>query len=106
MFDYEVRDIAEYIKTKFFTSYIDFDEIENVLNELNRDNSILLFCRLMYPSYYFDEVKKIMEEDYNEKNLKFYIDKVDDFENLLFDIYEIINKKYNIPPISWLENKN
>lgn len=106
MFDYEVRDIAEYIKTKFFTSYINFDEIESVLNELNRDNSILLFCRLMYPSYYFDEVKKIMEEDYNEKNLKFYIDKVDDFENLLFDIYEIINKKYNIPPISWLDNKN
>ena len=91
---------------KRLNKYLYSGLINNPINFMNRDNSILLFCRLMYPSYYFDEVKKIMEEDYNEKNLKFYIDKVDDFENLLFDIYEIINKKYNIPPISWLENKN
>jgi len=107
-FDYEVRDIAEYIKSKFFKGIIDFDEIDDLLisNNFSRASLRILFSRLLYPSYYFDEVKNIFIYDENENILKTYINKCEIYEDFLIDIYNLINKKVNIPPIEWLINNN
>lgn len=102
-FDYEVRDVAEYIKVKFFEDYLDFSEVEGTLLRFNRKSLMFLFSRLLYPSYYFDLVKKILEEDLAEEELLKYINKTNEYEDLLLDIYNLINKKYNIPPVEWLK---
>lgn len=107
-FDYEVRDIAEYIKSKFFEDSIDYEEIEDFIidSNLSRVSMRLLFSRLLYPSYYFDMVKNIFIYDESDDNLKKYIDKASEYEDFLFDIYNLINKKFNIPPVGWLVNKS
>lgn len=103
-FDYEVRDIAEYIKAKFFNGIIDFDEIDDLFlsNNFNRVSLRILFSRLLYPSYYFDELKNIFIYDESEEKLKKYIDKCSIYEDFLIDIYNLINKQINIPPLEWL----
>ena len=102
-FDYEVRDVAEYIKVKFFEDYLDFNEVEDILSKFNRKSLMFLFSRLLYPSYYFDLVKKIIEEDEEEVKLLNYINRVNEYEDLLLDIYNVMNKKYNMPPVEWLK---
>ena len=64
---------------------------------------MFLFSRLLYPSYYFDLVKKIIEEDEEEVKLLNYINRVNEYEDLLLDIYNVMNKKYNMPPVEWLK---
>ena len=59
---------------------------------------------MKYPVYYFDQVKLILEEDVDEKTLMKFISKSRDYEMLLFDVFSMINKKYNIPKVEWLEN--
>lgn len=105
-FDYEVRDIAEYIKTKFFHGILDFDEVDDLLlsNNFTRPSLRILFSRLLYPSYYFDEVKNIFIYDEKEDKIKKYIEKCESYEDYLIDIYNLINKKIPIPPIEWLIN--
>jgi len=106
-FDYEVRDVAEYIKSKFFDGILDFDEIEDFIldSNLSKASMRLLFSRLLYPSYYFDALVKIFVYDESDEILSRYIDRVNEFEDLLLDIFNLISKKYNIPPIEWLINR-
>lgn len=103
-FDYEIRDTALYIETKFFDGVLDFEEVVDALKKFNRLDLRLLFSRLLYPMYYFDQVKLILEEDVDEKTLMKFISKSRDYEMLLFDVFNVINKKYNIPKVEWLEN--
>ena len=101
-FDYEIRDIALYIQSKFFDDVLDFEEVVDTLKILNKVNLRLLYCRLLYPVYYFDQVKLILEEDIDEKTLLKYITKAKEYEILLIDIFNIISKKYNLEKIEWL----
>ena len=103
-FDYEIRDTALYIETKFFDGTLDLEEVVETLKKFNRVNLRLLFSRLLYPVYYFDQVKLILEEEVDEKTLMKFISKSRDYEILLFDVFNMINKKYNIPKVEWLEN--
>ncbi len=107
-FDYEVRDIAEYIKSKFFYGVIDFDEVDDLFisNSFSRASLRILFSRLLYPSYYFDEVKNILIFDEGDDGLKKYVNKCESYEDFLIDIYNLINKRVSIPPIEWLLNNN
>lgn len=103
-FDYEIRDTALYIETKFFDGVLDFEEVVDALKKFNRLDLRLLFSRLLYPMYYFDQVKLILEEDVDEKTLIKFIRKSRAYEMLLLDVFNVINKKYNIPKVEWLEN--
>lgn len=105
-FDYEVRDIAEYIKSSFFDGAIDFDEVVDLIldNNFSRASYRLLFARLIYPSYYFDSVKKIFVLDEDESILEKYVKKNKEYEDFLVDVYNVINRKVPIPPIEWLVN--
>lgn len=107
-FDYEVRDIAEYIKSSFFDGVVDFEEIEDLLLDVgfSKASYRLLFARLLYPSYYFDSIKKIFVYDEDESIIERFIDKNKEYEDFLIDIYNIINRKVSIPPIEWLINNS
>lgn len=106
-FDYRVRDIAEYVKYNYFNNTINYDEIEEVIlnSDLNKGELRLLVGRLLYPSYYLDTIKDIFIYEKNEEELNKYINKINDYELFLQDIYITIKRKYEIPPIEWLVNK-
>lgn len=102
-FDYEVRDVSEYIKIKFFEDYLDFEEVERVLTGYNRKSLMFLFSRMLYPSYYFDLTKRIIEGEEVEEKLLTYVNKACEYEDLLLEIYHVIIKKYNVPAVEWLK---
>lgn len=107
IFDYEVRDIAEYIKTNFFNNNLNWDEIENLIlsRRYNRFSLRMLYARLLYPSYYFDVYEKYKKNDKKEKELKRIISLNEQYEELLFDIYILIKKIVPIPEVEWIMKK-
>lgn len=107
IFDYEIRDLSQYIQSSFFNNNFDMDEFEKYINykNFNRTMILLFFGRLLYPSYYFDLFQMIINEEINEKVLKYYNDKTKEYEDFLIDIYNLLNSKYSLPSIEWL-NQN
>ena len=107
IFDLEVRDIAEYIKSAFFAG-------ENALSYLKEALAItkfsiysleLLYARLLYPSYYFDIYEKIMNNEEEEEKLIPIIEASDAYEEFLKNAYIEINKYAPIEGISWILDK-
>ena len=105
--DYKVRDIGEYIKQNFFYKNMSIYEIKNYLGLLNLNNMdyILLYVRLLYPSYYFDVYDKIINENEDEKEINKIIELNSLYEELLYEIYALIRKKINILGIDWINKK-
>ena len=109
IFDLEVRDVAEYLKSMFF--YTDrektMDELINYVNksELNNYTANMLYARLLYPSYYFDVYEKVIEDLDDESNLLDIINKTGEYELFLKDVYYELSKKFNIEMILWIINK-
>lgn len=101
------RDIAEYIKINIINGKIDDNIILNYLYYINLDQNeyILLFARLLYPSYYFDEYDKIIQDIIPEEKINLIIKKNTHYEMFLKNVYEIIKMKCNFPQIEWLESK-
>lgn len=107
VFDYKVRDIAEYIKDCFFYQKMNVYEIKNYISKLNLDNIdyVLLYVRLLYPSYYFDLYEDIINSNIDEQKIKVIIDLSMEYENLLYEIYLIIQRKVNIMGVNWINSK-
>lgn len=107
--DNRVRDIAEYIKNSFFYEKIDLYEIKLYLDNINfkRIEYILLFSRLLFPSYYFDVYDEIINNNLEEEKIIRIIEKNQSYEELLIEIYNYITKEKNIfiEPIDWLYNR-
>ncbi len=104
--DFKVRDIASYLKMKFF--HVDRKTIQKDLDILvNKDflkplEYNLLFARLMYPSYYFDALTSILEDNKDEEILLKYIEQVNDFEKFLNLVYAKFSQKASMIKIDWL----
>ena len=109
IFDLEVRDVAEYLKSMFF--YTDrtktMNELINYINKSNLNNytANMLYARLLYPSYYFDIYEKVIEDLDDESNLLDIINKTGEYELFLKDVYYELSKKFNIEMILWIVNK-
>lgn len=106
IFDMEVRDIASYLKSAFFSG----EDALSYLKEVLRIETFsiysyqLLYARLLYPSYYFDIYEKIMNGEDEEEKLVPIIDKVDDYEKFLKDVYYEISQYARIDSIEWILN--
>lgn len=106
--DIEVRDIASYFKSLFFHSYEDlFTEVHAYLKKrkLGMLGYQLLYARLMYPSFYFDIYEKVMEGEMEESALLPVINKVEDYELFLKDMFTIISSYAPIERVEWIVNK-
>ena len=105
--DYKVRDIAEYIKNNFFDNKMTIYDIKMYLNSLTLDNIdyVLLYVRLLYPSYYFDLYEEIVNDQKEEKEIIKIINLNSSYEELLYEIYLIIRRKINILGIQWINKK-
>ncbi len=106
--DIEVRDAASYFKSLFFNSYEDlWIEIKAYLKKrkLSLYGYSLLYARLMYPSFYFDLYEQIIEGTLEENALLPIINKVDDYELFLKDMYFILSQYAPIDRVEWIINK-
>ncbi len=91
--------IANYLKWKIYTSYVDFDELEELSKE--NINYTLLLIHLLFPNFYFNDVKMIMSNKIDEKSINIYISKNNNY--ISFIKYYI--KKY-IDRIDGFNKKN
>ena len=98
--DYKVRDIAEYIKKHFFDNKLDINLLYKFLNSNNFmvDDYIILYARLLFPTYFFDCIE-------NNNNIDIYISKINQYEKFLNQIYWVLNINRNIPKIDWIIKK-
>lgn len=104
--DYRVRDIASYLKIQFFEretsellKELDFLIEKDILTPLEYN---LLFCRLLYPSYYFDELSNILEKNTDEQDILTYVEKTSQYEKFLNDVFKRFTKKSSMIKIDWL----
>ena len=107
IFDLEVRDIAEYLKTEFFNNENGFLDLQTYLKmkRLSSYSYHMLYARLLYPSYYFDLYEDIMNNNGSEEKIVNIIDKIDEYEIFLKAAYYEISKYTNLEHIDWLLKK-
>lgn len=103
--DTKVRDIAEYLKHNFFKGEDIEKDLEYYLKTeiLNPMEHILFFSRLLYPTYFYDLIEKIIRNEKEEKEVINIINKVDKYESILKKLYKYYKTFINIPVIDWLE---
>lgn len=104
--DNKSRDVCEYIKNCFFNDCLDIYEVKSYLNINNftRNDYIYMYARLLFPTYYFDVYDRIINNGNSEENIIPILEKVDKYEEFLFNIYKYIlyEKKVQIEPVEWL----
>ena len=105
--DYKVRDISEYIKKSFFAREKTIYEIKKFINGINLNNIdyLLLYTRLLFPSYYFDIYDNIINGKIEEKEILKITNLVNEYEELLYEVYVLIKRKINILGIDWINQK-
>ncbi len=109
IFDFRVRDVAEYIKFSFFNNNTNiFNEIKIYFknNYLSLTEVKLLVSRLLYPSFYFDMYDDIMIDEKEEKILTFILSKLNDYEIYLKKVIELLAKNYDIEEIMWIKKNH
>ena len=107
IFDLEVRDIAEYIKSMFYYDKEEaFLELETYLKVKPLDiyEYHMLYARLLYPSNYFDIYEQVMNNNESEDKLMNIINKANDYELFLKKVYLEISKYTYLTKIDWLIN--
>lgn len=108
IFDYKVRDLAEYIKENFFYYNLDEEGLMKFIDENTKyfdlNDIKLLYGRLLYPTYYFDLFENILNKEREEKELKKIISLSKNYELFLKDLYNNLKIKYNIEPVDWIVN--
>ncbi len=105
--DVYVRDIAEFVKSSFFYERKSNSFYLEYLNSFNysKTTANLLMARLLYPSYYFDIFDEIILKDKSEKLLLSVLKMCYEFEELLANVYALLEAKYNIDHISWIKKR-
>ncbi|MGN1342079.1 MAG: hypothetical protein ACI4VL_02485 [Bacilli bacterium] len=104
--DHKARDVAEYIKMSFFNNNLNiFKELEEYFhyNYYSIYGIRVLFARILYPSFYFDLYDGIISGKNDEKELNMIIDKINDYEVYLYNLYLFLRKFYDIPIVEWLK---
>ena len=107
IFDYRVRDIAEYIKRAFFDDDKNiFNEIDNYFRNypLTETDARILVSRLMYPSFYFEMYEDILIDNEDEKIIIKTVDRLNEYEKYLGNVIGYLNKLYGVEEIKWLNN--
>lgn len=104
IFDLEIRDIAEYIKTDFFYGTEAYLDLKTFLNSVRLSNYSyqMFYARLLYPSYYFDVYDKIMNKQMEQQAMLNIISKSQDYETFLKKAYLEISRYAKIDNIPWL----
>ena len=102
--DYNIRDIAEYIKAYLLSDAYDVNNVLLLLERLNVNNLMfnLLYSRLMYPTFYFDVFDKIILEDGKDSDIVCVLNVVDKYLDMLNKVYLKFKDKYSMLNVEWL----
>lgn len=106
--DYKVRDLCGILKRMFFTKKMTIYDIKKYILSLNLESIdyILLYTRMLFPSYYFDIYDRIINDKCEEKEILKITSRYEEYEELLYEIYLIIRRKINnIIGIEWINKK-
>ena len=100
--DTRVRDVAEYFK--HFDNKEIMNEIYNYIknNNLSKEELILFFIRLIYPTYYYDLYEKIISGKVSEKEMNKIIKNIDGMEMIIKKTYMYLSNICSMPLIEWL----
>ncbi len=103
--DTRVRDISEYYKNYFFKYNVSENEILNILDNVNYtdDEKVLFFIRFLFPSDFLDLYDEILINGTNEKLLNNIINKTNEYEELIRNMYLVLYRKRLLPDIEWLK---
>lgn len=95
--DCYIRNYSEYINYNFYIKKMDNEKIIEYIKllNLNINDLLLLFSRLLFPSYYFDCL------EYNIDTLTIF-DRINDYESLLSMIMKRIQNESNLN-INWIK---
>ena len=106
VFDLEVRDVAEYLKSMFFKQDVEYclDELKSYLSirKLNVYEYHMFYARLLYPSYYFDIYDSVMNKNVSEEELVKIVKRSNDYEYYLKKTYLEMSKYVRLDKIDWL----
>lgn len=104
IFDTKVRDIAEYIKNKFFyDQYNIYDFVNDIETcNFNEKQFHLFYGRLLFPSYYFDAYEDIVLDNAEEKSINKILIKINKYVDFLKEVWVEMNKYYKLPEIEWI----
>ncbi len=102
--DFIARDVAEYLKSLFLYKEYNYNEIAKMLEQIPGNDSELrlVFCRLNYPSLYFDMYEEIIGENKEEYKIEQIIKRNEEYREFLKNIFYMINRKINIKNIEWI----
>lgn len=102
--DTRVRDFCEYYKQKFFYDDIPFENFKTLIysNNLSENEIKLLFCRLLFPTTYFDMYESVVVDNIDERELIPIVTKTPQYEAILKKIYTLLFQYYHIDVIEWL----
>lgn len=106
IFDLQVRDVAEYLKSMFFQESLEetIEELKSYLkiSRLTPYEYHMFMARLLYPSYYYDIYENVMNNEEDEEKLVKIIKRVNDYEEFLKKAYLEISKYTYLEKIVWL----
>ncbi len=102
--DFEIRDLSEYIKSLFYNDEDIFVELDKYFtNHLVGEYSVHLFyARMVYPSTYFDIYESVIHNEKKEDELIKFIEKADDYLNMLRNLKVYLNKYTSIININYI----
>jgi len=96
-------DISNYIKYKFVLNDIDYNELDRIFTNLTEYEESYLFSCLMYPSVYFDIVKRVLLKEENEDKIKYFVNNIKKYTQLLSYCQNLVKNNDNIRLITWLK---
>lgn len=105
--DYRPRDPAEYFKKQFYKNKENLlNQIYTFISQINytKEEHIVFFARMLYPTYYFDTYEQIIKEKIKQEEINNIIKEINNYELLIKKIYKYYRSTINIEIIEWLED--
>ena len=101
--DSRVRDAAEYCKNRIFENEF-ISDIKTVFGimKFSGDEYLLFFIRILYPSFYFDEFERVINNDLTDDEISTLTDNLYEYEKNIKDLYNFMSTVTNMPLIDWL----
>lgn len=105
--DYNSRDVSSYLKMNYVNETNILDELEEAIfnKEFTAFEINILYSRMLYPDYYFDEIEEIIYHRKNEEKIRKIIRNIKKYEKMLIELHIMLKKYINIEPVEWVDDK-
>lgn len=104
--DHRSRDISEFLKCAFWSNDYDLTIIKDYLDKckISTLGAHLLFGRLLFPSFYFDYLEKIIFSDSVEA-ICWIEERVEEYNMFLSEIFAILMERFELKKVKWIIKK-